>query len=105
MIFLLIILIILLIGLSILTWKLYKVGQFWFDRCGKLDFFIELMRVRVEDCVKQMKDIDMRGAFESDDEVGGVFRELASMVTALNFFLNMEYQNLNDQNKESEAQE
>jgi predicted PurR-regulated permease PerM len=34
----------------------------------------------LEDMLQEMKDLDMREAFESDDEVGVVFRELKDTI-------------------------
>lgn len=38
---------------------------------------------RVSNAVKTMRDIDIRGSFESDDEVGTVFNELKDIVEDL----------------------
>lgn len=35
---------------------------------------------RLESMLQQMKDIDIRGSFESDDEVGAVFSELKETI-------------------------
>lgn len=34
--------------------------------------------------LQQMKEIDIRGSFEADDEVGGVFTELKSLIEIYN---------------------
>ena len=34
--------------------------------------------------LQQMKEIDIRGSFEADDEVGGVFNELKSVIETYN---------------------
>lgn len=34
----------------------------------------------LEDMLKQMKEIDLRGSFESDDEVGVVFTQLKDLI-------------------------
>jgi hypothetical protein len=34
--------------------------------------------------LKQMRDIDIRGSFESDDEVGSVFKELQELIKNYN---------------------
>ena len=34
----------------------------------------------LEDLLQQLKEIDLRGSFESDDEVGVVFRELKDTI-------------------------
>jgi len=35
---------------------------------------------KLESMLKQMRDIDIRGSFESDDEVGAVFSELKETI-------------------------
>lgn len=35
---------------------------------------------KLESMLQQMRDIDMRGSFESDDEVGAVFTELKETI-------------------------
>jgi len=35
---------------------------------------------KLESMLQQMRDIDMRGSFESDDEVGAVFSELKETI-------------------------
>jgi hypothetical protein len=34
--------------------------------------------------LKQMRDIDIKGAFEADDEVGSVFNELKQLIETYN---------------------
>lgn len=34
--------------------------------------------------LEQMKEIDIRGSFESDDEVGGVFKQLKDLIEMYN---------------------
>lgn len=48
--------------------------------------FIDDMSNRVSDCIELMRRIDIRGSFESDDEVGGVFQELKLIVSSLQEF-------------------
>jgi hypothetical protein len=36
------------------------------------------------DTLEEMKRIDLRGSFESDDEVGSVFQQLKSIIEKLN---------------------
>ncbi len=37
-------------------------------------------QLKVESMLQQMKDIDLKGSFESDDEVGTVFTELKNTI-------------------------
>lgn len=38
----------------------------------------------LENMLKQMKEIDIRGSFESDDEVGSVFKQLKDLIESYN---------------------
>jgi competence protein ComGC len=38
----------------------------------------------ISDAVQQMKQVDIRGSFESDDEVGSVFESLKQIIEKLN---------------------
>ena len=45
---------------------------------------IETTRAKVENTLEQMRDIDTRGVFEKDDEVGSSFEQLKNIVEDLN---------------------
>jgi HAMP domain-containing protein len=49
--------------------------------------FFDAMQQRLTGTIELMRQIDIRGSFESDDEVGGVFQQLKAMVEALDVFL------------------
>ena len=42
---------------------------------------------RLSNIIKQTKDIDQKGMFEADDEVGTIFGQINAMITTLNDFL------------------
>jgi uncharacterized protein YneF (UPF0154 family) len=44
----------------------------------------EQTRDELEFMAKFMKDIDIRGSFESDDEVGVIFKQLQEIITTYN---------------------
>jgi len=44
----------------------------------------DLIRTRVERAYERMQDVDIRGSFESDDEVGSAFSELKEIIEELN---------------------
>ena len=46
--------------------------------------YITDMRILSEQTLESMKQIDTRGAFESDDEVGAIFKDLKNAVEHLN---------------------
>ena len=52
----------------------------------KLEDFISKQSDAVNECNKRIKDIDTRGTFSSDDEIGWFFNEIKKMQDALNEF-------------------
>ena len=44
----------------------------------------EQLRIKVEKAYDRMQDADIRGSFESDDEVGSAFSELKEIIEELN---------------------
>jgi hypothetical protein len=49
-------------------------------------FFAEI-QTRITAAINTMKAIDIRGSFQSDDEVGGVFEQMYALVESLDVFL------------------
>jgi len=45
---------------------------------------VEDVKLKVNNALNQLRDIDSNGSFESDDEVGGVFTEIKTIVENLN---------------------
>ena len=52
----------------------------------KLEDFITKQSDAINECNKRIKDIDTRGTFSSDDEIGWFFNEVKKMQDALNEF-------------------
>ena len=52
----------------------------------KLEDFITKQSDAVNECNKRIKEIDTRGTFSSDDEIGWFFKEIQSIQEALNEF-------------------
>ena len=52
----------------------------------KLEDFITKQSDAVNECNKRIKEIDNRGTFSSDDEIGWFFNEVKKMQDALNEF-------------------
>jgi Na+-transporting NADH:ubiquinone oxidoreductase subunit NqrC len=48
--------------------------------------YIEAISIVIEDSAKTIQELDSRGAFEADDEVGTFFRGLKEIQTVLNQF-------------------
>jgi hypothetical protein len=42
------------------------------------------MKYKIQTAVQELRNADIRGAFESDDEVGAAFKELKNIVENLN---------------------
>jgi hypothetical protein len=53
----------------------------------RLEDYFESLQQAIVTTIAQMKSIDIRGAFEADDEVGLVFKGMLNMVVSLNTFL------------------
>ena len=51
-----------------------------------LEDFITKQSDAINECNKRIKDIDTRGTFSSDDEIGWFFNEIKKMQDALNEF-------------------
>jgi hypothetical protein len=50
--------------------------------------YIDAISIIIDDSAKTIQDLDNRGAFEADDEVGTFFRNLKEIQTVLNQFNN-----------------
>jgi hypothetical protein len=48
--------------------------------------YIDAISIIIEDSSKTIQELDARGAFEADDEVGTFFRNLKEIQTVLNQF-------------------
>ena len=51
-----------------------------------LEDFISKQSDAINECDKRVKEIDTRGTFSSDDEIGWFFKEIKNMQDALNEF-------------------
>lgn len=99
---LLIIFLVLLLGGSVYAvYNLYKK----YDALEKVaqenvDFILSL-RSRVLSQQSYLKQLDRKGAFESDDEVGYFFKELKKIINDISFYLEVE----TEQSEEEETPE
>ena len=50
--------------------------------------YIDAISIIIEDSARTIQELDSRGAFEADDEVGTFFRNLKEIQTVLNQFNN-----------------
>ena len=58
--------------------------------CDELEEFIVSIRTEVETTLEEMRKVDAKGAFASDDEVGDSFITLKGLIEKLNNFLKTE---------------
>lgn len=62
-------------------------------RTEEYDDFFTSMQNRLAATIQTMRTVDIRGSFEADDEVGGVFEQMSMMITSLDVFLVSENNN------------
>jgi len=86
-----IILITISVTLLIISTVLFFRGFNLIERIEKLEDEVSLYELRneetkeaLESMLEQMREIDLRGSFESDDEVGSVFTQLKTIIEVYN---------------------
>jgi len=99
MVFLVIILFLLLGGSSYAIYNLYKKYEQLEKVAQENVDFILSVRARVLSQQSYLKQLDRKGAFESDDEVGYFFKELKKIVNDIAIYLEMESDNDEDTNQ------
>ena len=62
------------------SWNLLKKQELTED-------WLVALENRLSNIIKQTKDIDQKGMFEADDEVGTIFEQINAMIKTLNDFL------------------
>ena len=62
------------------SWNLMKKQEMTED-------WLVALENRISNVIKEVKEIDEKGMFEADDEVGTIFEQINSMITTLNDFL------------------
>lgn len=72
--------IVLLIGIRNLNRQNEQYQDYIEEELSKSD----AIRTKVERAYERMQDVDIRGSFESDDEVGSAFTELKEIIEELN---------------------
>jgi hypothetical protein len=72
--------------LSYTTWNLMRKQERAEDiLAGYLDYLDKLSKV-IEISEKKMKEVDIKGSFESDDEIGFFFKTIKNLQSILNEF-------------------
>ena len=65
-------------------WNLNKKTETYEDMISEYETYLDEVTTAVTDINNRLKEIDHRGTFESDDEVGYFFQALKSLVEQLN---------------------
>lgn len=89
MIIAIIILTIACVTLLLIVWNLLTKLEKYEEDILLKDEFIDKFKTTIEEAHKKIEALDIKGAFESDDEVGFFFKDLKSISLALNAY----YQN------------
>ena len=62
---------------SYVIWNLYT-------KCDNLEQWVDATYLQIQDTLQEMRNLDTIGAFESDDEVGSIFKSLEEALSKLN---------------------
>ena len=87
MIFLVIILSITVVILGYTTFNLLRKNEKQEDILAGYMTYLNKISDTIEMADKKLKEVDHRGAFKSDDEVGFVFEQIKTIQTVLNAFI------------------
>lgn len=90
MIEVLILISLLLIASLYINWNLYKKYESLEEIALENEEFIKAIRNRVMSQQSYLKQLDRKGAFESDDEVGYFFKELKKIINDIAGFVEIE---------------
>jgi len=78
--------ILLLIYGSIISFLLYRMiireeylEEYYEDKIQKIELKLIQTKIAVENTVEELKQVDIRGSFESDDEVGFAFKDIKKL--------------------------
>ena len=99
MIFLVIFLFLLLCGSGYAIYNLYKKYDELEQVAQENVDFILSVRARVLSQQSYLKQLDRKGAFESDDEVGYFFKELKKIINDIAIYLEMEPTDVDEENE------
>lgn len=87
MIFLVIILAIMVVILSYTTFNLLRKNEKQEDILAGYMSYLNKISDTIEATDKKLKEVDYKGSFKSDDEIGFVFEQIKSIQTILNAFI------------------
>jgi hypothetical protein len=81
-----IILSVLAVGLGVVVWNLLRKVEKYEEDILLKDEFIEKFKYLVDSASSRLHQIDINGAFESDDEVGYFFKNLKDITLSLDVY-------------------
>lgn len=84
MIITIILLSILLLASLFANWNLLRKNEAQEDDVEYMNNWINILSEKVTDVLRKAKEIDRRGIFEKDDEVGSLYSELKGIIDTLN---------------------
>ena len=64
------------VALSRTIFSLEKLETYYEDTIVEIEARLAAVTIRVQDTVARLKEVDIRGSFEADDEVGFAFKEI-----------------------------
>lgn len=75
-----------LIGAGIIIWRQMKKSEALEQRVVDSEAYIEALSSTIDSMDEQLKEIDQRGSFQADDEIGWFFEQVKVMQKSLNQF-------------------
>jgi predicted PurR-regulated permease PerM len=79
--------------------KLEKFEKIYDDMIEEYEEFFNNLQNTIKNVISRMRSIDLRGAFEADDEVGIVFQGMLQLVASLEGLLEREAPQLYEETK------
>tara|TARA_Y100000766_G_C18711618_1_gene509369 strand:- start:269 stop:577 length:309 start_codon:yes stop_codon:yes gene_type:complete len=93
----------LVIVLGYITFNQMKKIEYYEDYVSQYEEWITVLSERIEEADIKLREIDDKGTFESDDEVGYFFDFLKRMIGNINV-LNQQVENINADKEEKEKE-
>ena len=91
------------LALGYVTFNQMKKIEYYEDYVSQYEEWITVLSERIEEADIKLREIDNKGTFESDDEVGYFFDFLKRMIGNINV-LNQQVENINADKEEKEKE-
>tara|TARA_Y100001972_G_C7593457_1_gene297482 strand:- start:338 stop:646 length:309 start_codon:yes stop_codon:yes gene_type:complete len=98
-----IILSVIVLALGYVTFNQMKKIEYYEDYVSQYEEWITVLSERIEEADIKLREIDNKGTFQSDDEVGYFFDFLKRMIGNINV-LNQQVENINADKEEKEKE-